>query len=153
MSRLKKLLKKIDEIVENISIEEIDERIKIDEEEMKAMLSKEKIARAKERISKSLNDVWFATLYSQEENEEDERILLAYIKQLEKELYLCTPQIPKNSHNKYISYIDLVKEIVKKDEIIHLIVKELFYNYYDDERSIEEIIKDFEKKVEESNAK
>ncbi len=33
MSRLKKLLKKIDEIVDNMSIEEIDERIKIDEEE------------------------------------------------------------------------------------------------------------------------
>lgn len=50
------------------------------------MLSKEKIARAKERVSKSLNDVWFTALYSQEENEEDERILLAYIKQLEMKL-------------------------------------------------------------------
>ncbi len=50
------------------------------------MLSKEEIAKAKERISKSLNDVLFATLYSQEENEEDEKILLAYIKQLETKL-------------------------------------------------------------------
>jgi len=50
------------------------------------MLSEEKIARAKERISKSLNDVLFSTLYSQEENEEDEKILLAYIKQLETKL-------------------------------------------------------------------
>ena len=50
------------------------------------MLSKEEIGRAKERISKSLNDVLFSTLYSQEENEEDEKILLAYIKQLETKL-------------------------------------------------------------------
>lgn len=35
MSRLKELLKKIDQIVENMSIEEIEERIKIDEEENK----------------------------------------------------------------------------------------------------------------------
>lgn len=40
MSKLKKLLKKIDEIVDNMSIEEIEERIKIDEEENKQMLSK-----------------------------------------------------------------------------------------------------------------
>lgn len=50
MNRLKKLLKKIDEIVENISIEEIDERIKIDEEEGKAMLSKEEIETCKEEL-------------------------------------------------------------------------------------------------------
>lgn len=50
------------------------------------MLSKEEIARAKERISKSLNDDLFAVLYSQEENEEDEKILLTYIKQLEMKL-------------------------------------------------------------------
>lgn len=47
------------------------------------MSSKEKVARAKERISKSLNDVLYGTLYSQEENEEDEKILLQYIKELE----------------------------------------------------------------------
>lgn len=35
MSRLKELFKKIDQIVENMSIEEIEERIKIDEEENK----------------------------------------------------------------------------------------------------------------------
>lgn len=50
------------------------------------MLSKEEISRAKERISKSLNDVLFSTLYSQEENEDDERVLLAYIKELETKL-------------------------------------------------------------------
>lgn len=50
------------------------------------MLSKEEIEKAKERISKSLNDGLFSTLYSQEENEEDEKILLAYIKQLETKL-------------------------------------------------------------------
>lgn len=33
MSRLKRLMKKIDSIVENMSIEEIEERIKKDEEE------------------------------------------------------------------------------------------------------------------------
>ena len=49
------------------------------------MLSEEEIERAKKRISKSLNDVLYSTLYSQDENEEDERILLQYIKQLEKE--------------------------------------------------------------------
>lgn len=48
MSRLKKLLKKIDEIVDNMSIEEIEERIKIDEEENKQMLSKEEIKKLEE---------------------------------------------------------------------------------------------------------
>ena len=35
MSRLKELFKKIDQIVENMSVEGIEERIKIDEEENK----------------------------------------------------------------------------------------------------------------------
>lgn len=47
------------------------------------MLSKEEIEKAKERISKSLNDVLYSTLYSQEKNEEDEKTLLAYIEELE----------------------------------------------------------------------
>ena len=49
------------------------------------MLSKEKIEKAKERIQNSLNDVWFGILYSQEEKDEDEKILLQYIDQLEQE--------------------------------------------------------------------
>lgn len=49
------------------------------------MLSKEEIEKAKERISKSLEDVWFGTLYSQEENDEDEKTLLQYIQELETE--------------------------------------------------------------------
>ncbi len=44
------------------------------------MLSKEEIEEAKERISKGIEDVCFSTLYSQEENEADEKILLQYIK-------------------------------------------------------------------------
>lgn len=47
------------------------------------MINKEDIEKAKERISKSLKDVLFSTLYSQEENEKDEIILLSYIEQLE----------------------------------------------------------------------
>ena len=49
------------------------------------MISKEEIEKAKERIQKSLNDILFKTLYSQEENDEDEKILLQYIDQLEQE--------------------------------------------------------------------
>ena len=47
------------------------------------MLSKEEIEKAKENITKYLNDIWFGTLYSQEENDRDEKILLEYIDQLE----------------------------------------------------------------------
>ena len=45
----------------------------------------QEIEKAKKRIQNSLNDVCFATLYSQEQNNEDERILLQYIDQLEQE--------------------------------------------------------------------
>lgn len=48
------------------------------------MLSKEEIEEAKQRILKSLNDVIFCTLYSQEENDKDEKILLEYIDYLER---------------------------------------------------------------------
>ncbi len=37
------------------------------------MLSKEEIEKAKERIQNSLNDICFAILYSQEQNDEDEK--------------------------------------------------------------------------------
>ncbi len=47
------------------------------------MVSKEEIEGAKERISKSLEDICFATLYSQEENDKDEKTLLQYIEELE----------------------------------------------------------------------
>ncbi len=47
------------------------------------MPSKEEIEKAKENITKYLNDIWFGTLYSQEENDRDEKILLEYIDQLE----------------------------------------------------------------------
>ena len=35
------------------------------------------------------------------------------VKELEKELYLCTPEIPQFQHGNYVSYADLVIKIVK----------------------------------------
>ena len=44
-------------------------------------MNKEEVEKAKENITEHLNNVW--SLYSQEENERDERILIEYIQYLE----------------------------------------------------------------------
>lgn len=48
----------------------------------------------------------------------EEKELYEYVKELKKKLeeankklYLCTPEIPQNVHEKYVSYVDLVNEI------------------------------------------
>ena len=43
--------------------------------------------------------------------------LLKENKQLKEKLYLCTPEIPQNSHNNYISYVDLINKLysIKKE--------------------------------------
>lgn len=48
------------------------------------------------------------------------------IKELKEKLYLCTPEIPQNSHNNYISYVDLINKLysVEKENDILLNVQE-----------------------------
>ena len=68
------------------------------------MLSKEEIEKAKENITKYLNDIWFGTLYSQEENDRDEKILLEYIDQLESDKQKLIEKLEKRrkqNNNKY----------------------------------------------------
>ena len=64
------------------------------------MLNKEEIKKAKERIQNSLNDICFATLYSQEQNDEDEKTLLQYIRQLEQENKQYKTNL-KKVHNRF----------------------------------------------------
>ena len=78
-------------------------------------MSKEKIEKAKERIQKSLNDILFKTLYSQEENDEDEKILLQYIKELEADNYECN-----NIVNDYIEERHKLIDIMKADRMEQL---------------------------------
>lgn len=73
------------------------------------MLSKEEIEKAKENITKYLNDIWFGTLYSQEENDRDEKILLEYIDQLESDKQKLIEKLEKRrkqNNNKYDRAID-----------------------------------------------
>lgn len=73
------------------------------------MLSKEEIEKAKENITKYLNDIWFGTLYSQEENDRDEKILLEYIDQLESDKQKLIEKLEKRrkqNNNKYGRAID-----------------------------------------------
>lgn len=48
------------------------------------------------------------------------------IKELKEKLYLCTPEIPQNSHNNYISYADLINKLysIEKENDILLNVQE-----------------------------
>ena len=82
------------------------------------MLSKEEIEKARENITKYLNDIWFGTLYSQEENDRDEKILLEYIEQLESDNYELNNRI-----NDYIEerreLIEKLEENVEELEILH----------------------------------
>ena len=64
------------------------------------MLSKEEIEKAKENITKYLNDIWFGTLYSQEENDRDEKILLEYIDQLESDKQKLIEKLEEDIKNK-----------------------------------------------------
>lgn len=72
------------------------------------MLSKEEIEKAKENITKYLNDIWFGTLYSQEENDRDEKILLEYIDKLESDNY--------ELNNRINDYIEERRELTEKLE-------------------------------------
>ena len=123
------------------------------------MISKEEIEKAKERIQKSLNDILFKTLYSQEENDEDEKILLQYIDQLEFQL-----QAKEKVHEYDVNMIDEVKgESVKLynkidklnkmiDEMAEQLVGIVIFDIEKDEPLIlgdkEEVKQYFEKKVE-----
>ncbi len=107
------------------------------------MLSKEEIEEAKERISKGIEDVCFSTLYSQEENEADEKILLQYIKELEisnKELNKENDRLEKieferdDTNNK-------IKKLKDKLEILKDELEKYGYTgYADDVKEILEII-------------
>ena len=100
------------------------------------MLSKEEIEKAKERISKSLEDVWFGTLYSQEENDEDEKTLLQYIKELEADNYELN-----NRLNDYIEERDKQNKVI--DEMANKIYEEGII--WENKEKVKQY---FEKKVE-----
>lgn len=86
------------------------------------MVSKEEISRAKERISKSLNDVWYGTLYSQEENEEDEKILLDYIDQLENKVKELEKENDKLTYARDWYFENTVNKLVTP-EMLHKILR------------------------------
>lgn len=52
-------------------------------------------------------------------------------KQLEeanKKLYLCTPEIPRNVHGEYVSYVDLVNEIYELKKQLEYLRSGEYYN-------------------------
>lgn len=60
-------------------------------------------------------------------------------KQLEeanKKLYLCTPEIPQNSHGTYISYVDLVNEMYKLKKQLEYLRSGEYYNQLKFERDM-----------------
>lgn len=69
------------------------------------MPSKEEIEKAKENITKYLNDIWFGTLYSQEENDRDEKILLEYIDQLESDKQKLIEKLEEDKMEQFDDYI------------------------------------------------
>lgn len=42
---------------------------------------------------------------------QENQLLKKQLKEANKKLYLCTPEIPQNIHGKYVSYVDLVNEM------------------------------------------
>ena len=46
-------------------------------------------------------------------------------KELNKKIYLCTPEIPQSNHGKYVSYVDLINKIIEKDKQIDLMTEKL----------------------------
>ena len=56
------------------------------------------------------------------------QLLKKQLEEANKKLYLCTPEIPQNIHEKYVSYVDLVNEMyeLKKQQ-------QEFINYLEDE--------------------
>lgn len=106
------------------------------------MLSKEETEKAKERISKSLEDVWFGILYSQEEKAEDEKILLQYVNQLEQE---------NNKQNKIIDAMAkaISGGILTKEQWCPLLSKE--GGCHANDTCLQCLKQYFEKKVESKN--
>ena len=113
------------------------------------MLSKEEIEKAKERIQNSLNDVWFGVLYSQEERDEDEKILLQYIQELE------TSNEELDKENNRLEKIEFERDMANKiiDEMSKQLAGIAIWNNEKEEPLIlgdkEEAKQYFEKKVEE----
>ena len=58
----------------------------------------------------------------------ENQLLKKQLEEANKKLYLCTPEIPQNIHEKYVSYVDLVNEMyeLKKQQ-------QEFINYLEDE--------------------
>ena len=42
---------------------------------------------------------------------QENQLLKKQLEEANKKLYLCTPEIPQNIHEKYVSYVDLVNEM------------------------------------------
>lgn len=71
------------------------------------------------------------------------------IQLLSKKLYLCTPEIPQNNHQEYVSYVDLVEKIIKQEKIIENAINEVekIRQYFSEDVQVEfirilEILKD-----------
>lgn len=63
----------------------------------------------------------------EKEHKEENGRLRNELEKLSKLLYLCTPEIPQCQHGKYVSYVDLVKKLEKKDKIINDMAIDLEY--------------------------
>ena len=86
-------------------------------------MNKEEIEKAKENITKNLDDVW--SLYSQEENERDERILIEYIQHLEQKESILDKVTDKLKED-----ISEAKEQIKYWEQQYRIAKEKKDEFY-----------------------
>lgn len=77
----------------------------------------EDIKGAIERLSKAQNDIWYATLYSQEEQDEDIKILIKGYRELNDQICFLTGYDWKDIQNYFIPK-SKVKEIRDKAEVM-----------------------------------
>ena len=89
-----------------------------------------------DRLKKGINDIWFATLYSQEEMDEDISIVLDLVSEMQTEISKKDYEIKRMKKDNYEldrdaqkyfdAYMDCVSDIYGKDMEIDILAKMLF---------------------------
>ena len=121
--------------------------------------------KAIERLDLSLKDICFATLYSQEEADEDIKIVLDLVKRMDSDilkkdrkiekLYRDNCKLSKEAQQYFDAYMDGVSDLYGKDMEIDRLVK-MLYSYlkfmkcHNFDLDIDERYKTYNKKDEES---
>ena len=120
---------------------------------------------ALDRLKRGINDIWFATLYSQEEMDEDISIVLDLVSEMQTEISKKNYEIKRIKKDNYEldrdaqkyfdAYMDGVSELYGKDMEIDRLVK-MLYSYlkfmkcHNFDLAIDERYKTYNKKDKES---